>query len=151
MTNAGLRLIPSPDTTLILAQGTTSQIEGAFQTNINDFSTPKGIYYGATRDLTLPASIRHAVLAVVGLSNLPVSQPYDMIDNGVKPGVVPPPYGGGPFGSGLTPSQIAGIYNANRVYQADNGRQGVTLSVFELSGKEIPERTRCSSCLHYLL
>lgn len=85
LTNAGLRVIPSPDTTLILAQGTTSQIERAFQTNISDFSTPKGTYFGATRDLTLPASIRHAVLAVVGLSNLPVSQPHDMIDNGVKP------------------------------------------------------------------
>src|SRR5205085_1068736 len=123
----------SPDATLVLAQGTTSQIESTFQTTISDFRTPKGIYYGATRDLKLPAGISHAVLAVVGLSNLPVSQPHDMIDKGVKPGVVPPPYGGGPFGSGLTPSQIAGIYDTNPIYQAGNGGQGVTLAVYELS------------------
>ena len=57
-----------------------------------------------------------------------------MIDNGVKPGVIPPTYGGGPLGSGLTPSQIAGIYDANQVYQSGHGGHGATLAVFELSG-----------------
>jgi kumamolisin len=43
-------------------------------------------------------------------------------------------YGGGPWHTGLTPSQIADIYNANPVYtQLKEQGQRITLAVFELS------------------
>lgn len=133
LTDAGLRLVASPAAALILANGTVSQIEKAFQTSISDFSTRQGTYYGATMDVKLPLSISHLVLAVAGLSNVPIAQRHALIDNATNPKAVPP-YGGGPFGSGLTPSQIAGIYDVNPIYRTGNKGQGVTLAVFELSG-----------------
>ena len=133
LASQGLHLIASPDATLLVAKGTTSQVETAFQTNISDFSTPKGTYYGATADIRLPSTLSHAILGVFGLSNMPVSQPQTMIDSSKGP-LGPPPYGAGPHGSGLTPSQIAGIYDSAPVYKTGNGGQGVTLAVYELAG-----------------
>ncbi|GAC1641706.1 MAG: S53 family serine peptidase [Ktedonobacteraceae bacterium] len=132
---SGMTLLASPDSTLVLASGRSSQIEQAFSTEIDDFKTPSGSYYGSTKDLHLPVGMGHIVRGVFGLSNMPVSQAKNMIDN-AKPGAAPPPpYGGGPFGSGLTPSQIQGIYNINPVYsKLKTQGQGTTLAVYELSG-----------------
>ncbi len=134
LTGAGLHLVASPDTTLILAKGTSKQIEQAFQTTLNDYQTPLGTYYGATADVKLPSTFNQAVLGVVGLSDLPISHSNMLTDASSKPNVGPPPYGGGPFGSGLTPSQITGIYDATSVQKGGNSGQGVTLAVYELSG-----------------
>ena len=135
LTQSGLKLAASPDTSLVLATGTTSQVEAAFKTTIQDYSTPDGTYYGSTGDLSIPSALTSSVLTVVGTSNIKVANSYDMMDTAATPGATVPPYGGGPFGSGLTPSQIRGIYHVNPVYSklGDKG-EGTTISVFELSG-----------------
>jgi subtilase family serine protease len=136
LTQSGLHLVASPDASLQLASGTTSQVEAAFHTTINDYSLAHGkTYYGNTSNVQLPLSLSPSVLGVFGLSNVRVARSYDRIDTSTNPNAPPPPYGGGPFGSGLTPSQIAGIYDANRVYQQlKNQGQGTTLAVYELAG-----------------
>ena len=131
LTSAGLRLVASPDSTLILARGTSQQIEQAFHTTLNDYQTPEGTYYGASTNVQVPASFSQAVLGVIGLSDLPVSHSYVLSSQ--SPNATVPPYGGGPFGSGLTPSQLTGIYDATSVHNSGNKGQGVTLAVYELS------------------
>ncbi|HEY0756246.1 MAG TPA: S53 family peptidase [Ktedonobacteraceae bacterium] len=133
LTSAGLSLVSSPDSTLILARGTSQQIESAFHTTLNDYQTPQGTYYGATTDVQVPSSFSQAVLGVIGLSDLPVSHSHILTSANINAATVPP-YGGGPFGSGLTPSQISGIYDATSVHNNGNQGQGVTLAVYELSG-----------------
>ena len=136
LTSAGLHLIASPDTTLLVATGTTSQVEATFHTTINDYSLTNGNqYYANTLDVEVPNSLSQAVLGVFGLSNFATMQPHDMIDAKANANMGPPPYGGGPFGSGLTPSQVTSIYDATPVFKKlhDTG-QGVTLAVFELAG-----------------
>ena len=136
LTQSGLHLVASPDASLQLASGTTSQVEAALHTTINDYTMAHGnTYYGNSTNVQLPSSLSSSVLGVFGLSNVPVAQSYDQIDTSTNPNAAPPPYGGGPFGSGLTPTQIAGIYDSNRVYhQLKNQGQGTTLAVYELAG-----------------
>lgn len=135
LTQSGLKLAASPDASLVVATGTTGQVETAFKTTINDYKTPQGTFYGSTQDLSIPSALTSSVLAVVGTSNMKVAQSYAMPDTAAKPGATVPPYGGGPFGSGLTPSQIRGIYHVDPVYNklGDKG-QGTTIAVYELSG-----------------
>jgi kumamolisin len=137
LTGAGLKLTASPDTTLILATGTFAQVEAAFHTQIDDYSLTNGSqFYANTSNIILPKSLSGSVVGVYGLNNFAAFVSYDKIETqgNSGPEVVPPPYGGGPFGSGLTPSQIAGIYNADPVYTKLNTRgEGVTMAVFELS------------------
>ena len=148
LSSAGLRLIASPDSTLILARGTSQQIEQAFHTTLNDYQTPQGTYYGATTDIQVPASFSQAVLGVVGLSDLPVAHSNALTARGATPNVGPPAYGGGPFGSGLTPSQISGIYDATSVHNSGNQGQGVTLAVYELSGYTLSDIVKYEDHYH---
>jgi kumamolisin len=137
LTHAGLHLLASPDATLLFASGTVGQVEAAFHTAINDYRLTDGhIYYSNATDVQIPTSLSNAVLGVFGLSSMSPMRSLAVTDYTPRQGTPPPPaYGGGPFGSGLTPSQIAGIYDATRVYSNlhDTG-QGVTLAVFELAG-----------------
>lgn len=134
LTHAGLTLQASPDASLVVASGHTNQVEKAFNTSIDDFSTPKGQYYANTKNVSLPAGMGRMVTGVFGLNSLPIAQSQAMIDS-AKPNAAVPPYGGGPFGSGLTPSQIRGIYNVNPVYsKLKTEGQGTTIAVYELSG-----------------
>lgn len=131
----GLRLLPdSPSSTLLLATGTTQQIEAAFHTTINDYRLTTGKqYFANSSNVQIPANLRN-IIGVIGLSNITTYQPHMQPAQGQQPKLAPP-YGGGPFGRGLTPSQIAGIYNATPVYQRLKTQgQGVTLGLYELSG-----------------
>jgi len=142
---AGLRLLPSSDSTLLLAGGTFSQVEAAFQTTINDYRLSNGgANFGNSSDARVPGSLRPAVLGVFGLSDFPAMLPHDVIDVRPSAGASPPPgYGGGPFGSGLTPSQVAGIYNATPVYKRLGVRgQGVNTAVFELANYRASDVTK---------
>ncbi len=142
---AGLRMSPSPTPTLLLASGTFSQVEAAFHITINDYRLANGNeYFSNSFDAQVPSNLRPAVLGVFGLSNFPAMAPHDVIDTTPSAGVSPPPgYGGGPHGSGLTPSQVAGIYNATPVYTrlGDRG-QGENSAVFELAGYRASDVTR---------
>jgi subtilase family serine protease len=136
LASAGLHLVASPDATMLLATGTASQVEATFHITLNDYSLANGQqYFGNDSDVEVPTSLSNAVLGVFGLSNFATMKPHAMMDEKAKAAMGPPPYGGGPFGSGLTPSQTAGIYDATPVFKKlhDSG-QGVSLAVFELAG-----------------
>lgn len=139
LTTAGLQLLAgSPSSTLVLARGTSSRIEAAFHTRIADYVAADGTtFYANSEGVRVPASLSGSVIGVLGLTNAVAARSHAVHSKpeaGPK-AAPPPPYGGGPSGSGLTPAQIAGIYNANPVYKMLKDRgQGITLGLFELSG-----------------
>ena len=133
LTGAGLQIEPSGDSTTLLATGSVGQVEAAFHTTINDYRLADGsIAYGNPTAVEIPATLSPAVLGVFGLSNLAVAKPDLAVDTNASTAVAP--YGAGPGGSGLTPSQIHSIYDAGPVYHSlnDSG-QGVSLAVYELA------------------
>jgi kumamolisin len=139
LTSSGLHLAPSSDPALLLATGTVGQIETAFHTTINTYAPSNGAqYFGNSANIEIPASLSGIVTGVFGLNGFPADKSYDKVDNGglsAHASTPPPPYGGGPLGSGLTPSQFTSIYDISPVYTALQDRgQGMTLAVFELSG-----------------
>ncbi len=133
LTGQGLKLTTSPDATFVMATGSTGQVEQAFHTRINNYRLASGeVQYGNSSDAQLPANLSKTTLGVFGLSNY-----RPLVSRAVKPhaGKADAPYGGGPLGSGLTPSQLAGIYNATPVYtKLKNKGQGATMALYELSG-----------------
>src|SRR5581483_10998859 len=130
----GLTLVPVPSPFLVRATGTTVQVEATLHTQINDYTARNGqAFFQNTTPVQLPASLNGIVIAVSGLSN--TARPHPLASATEKTGRATPSYGAGPSGSGLTPSQIASLYDATPVYQLPKGRgQGTTLAVFELSG-----------------
>jgi len=136
---AGLQVIASPSPFLVRATGTTAQIETAFHTHISDYVAANGqSFFQNDTNLQIPASLSNLVVAVSGLSNTAKLHPSYVTTHTAaqKAGRAVPHYGAGPGGSGLTPSQTAGIYGADQVYNLGNkGKgKGATLAVFELSG-----------------
>ena len=109
-------------------------------TQINDYTLTNGsTYYANANNVLLPSYLSSNVLGVYGLNSFDAYKSYDMIEssgntsNGTN-ATPPPAYGGGPLGSGLTPSQIASIYNVTPVYkQLKDQGHGTTLALFELS------------------
>jgi len=140
LTQAGLRLVSSSISTLLIATGTSSQVEAAFHTSISDYRTADGqLYFANTTNVQLPANLSGTVIGVLGLNDVAAIKSHRRVDDGTASqspnSPLPPPYGGGPFGRGLTPSQISGIYDADAVHKKLNDQgQGETLAVFELSG-----------------
>lgn len=132
LSSYGLQLIPENTGALLLhAIGTFDQVEAAFHTHINDYRAPDGtIFFANGTNIEIPSDLSGILTGVLGLSNVAEDHPV----NQKLPGLDHPHYGGGPNGSGLIPSQIAGIYGAAPVYSKlkDKG-QGMTLAVFEQS------------------
>ncbi|GAC1393602.1 MAG: protease pro-enzyme activation domain-containing protein [Ktedonobacteraceae bacterium] len=135
---------------MLFATGSTAQVAAAFHTQINDYTLTNGaIYYANATNVQLPSYLSSNVLGVYGLNSFKAYKSYDMMETGDQTNgtnaTPPPAYGGGPFGSGLTPSQIASIYNVTPVYtQLKEKGHGTTLAVFELSGytaSDIPAYT----------
>ncbi len=147
-TKAGLKVLPSSYANLLLVQGKASTIEQAFHTQIADYNVMGGTYYGASKDLQVPTSLSNVISGVVGLSNIPVASPNIATPNSNAAAAVAP-YGGGPLGSGLTPSQIAGIYNSSTVYSKlkDQG-QGSVLALYELAGYKASDITKYENQYH---
>ncbi len=133
LTSQGLKLTISPDATFVTATGNTKNVEQAFHTTINNYRLNDGsVKYGNSSDIQLPATLSNATVGVFGLSSF---QPMTTRTAKPEASKAVPPYGGGPLGSGLTPSQLAGIYNATPVYtKLKNKGQGATLALYELSG-----------------
>ena len=134
LTSAGLKLQPNSDDTLLLASGTTAQIETALHTQINDYQLGNVTHYGNSTNVQVPSSLGPAITGFFGLSDLAPMQSSIAVPD-AQAAQAPPPYGGGPNGSGLTPSQINSIYNATPVNNMLNDKGQVqTLAVYELSG-----------------
>ena len=128
LTGTGLTLVPNHTSAFLLeAQGSLSQIEKAFAVSIKDYRMSDGqVFFSNDTNPLIPASLKGIVSGVLGLNNVPM--PHSQL-----PHTSTANYGGGPNGSGLTPSQLAGIYNADPVYEKLNDAgQGVTLGLFEL-------------------
>ncbi|HEX4203549.1 MAG TPA: S53 family peptidase [Ktedonobacteraceae bacterium] len=137
--HAGLTVVASPTPFLERATGTTAQVETAFHTRINNYTAATGeSFFQNDSAIQVPSNLSGMVDAVSGLSNTNVLHTHYMTTRHAAQmaGKAIPKYGAGPGGSGLTPSQLAGIYDANPVYQqGDSGKgKGATLAVFELSG-----------------
>lgn len=128
----GLQLIASPSASLLLATGSTKQVEAAFHTTLNDYTMSNGRYFANSSAPRVSADLARSIVGVLGLNNVARARSFAMPDS--KPNLSPP-YGAGPYGRGLTPSQIAGIYDTTSVYKklGDKGK-GVTLGLYELSG-----------------
>jgi kumamolisin len=136
---AGLNVVASSTPFLAQATGTTAQVEAAFHTTINDYKAATGeAFFQNATSVQVPASLSNIVTAISGLSNTVRLHPNYITTHAAaqKQGKVTPKYGAGPSGSGLTPSQVASIYNAGSVYSKGlSGKgKGATLAVFELSG-----------------
>jgi kumamolisin len=139
LTQAGLTIGASPSPLLIRATGTTGQIEAAFNTSINDYRTASGTaFYQNSGTASVPASLGSIVQGVTGLWNTVRLQPSYITTRAaaLAAGKPIPQYGAGPGGSGLTPSQVSGIYDADTVAATGNAGKGAgaKLAVFELSG-----------------
>ncbi len=136
---AGLKVVASSTPFLEQATGTAAQIEAAFHTTINDYKAASGqAFFQNASTVQIPASLSGVVSAVSGLSSTNHSHPNYVTTKAAaqKQGKTIPSYGAAPGGNGLTPSQVAGIYDAGSVYSlGDKGKgKGATLAVFELSG-----------------
>ena len=137
--NAGLQVLASPSPFILRAQGSVSQVEAAFKTQIEDYQATDGqLYFQNASPVLVPASLSSVVLNVAGLYNTVHVHPHYVTTRSAaqKAGKVVPGYGAGPGGSGLTPSQSSSIYGANKVYSLGSRGQGkgAILAVFELSG-----------------
>jgi len=128
LTKAGLDVVAgAPSPFLLRATGNSVRVEAAFHTHINNYRAGDGRrYFANATDLMIPASLNGIIDGVVGLEN------YTRLHTNYTR-TATPHYGGGPGGTGLTPSQIAGIYLANPLYALGDHGAGRTLAVFELS------------------
>jgi kumamolisin len=132
---AGLKVVSSSSPFLVRAVGTSSQVAGAFSTTIDRYRASSGqTFFSEAAPVRVPASLADTVAGVVGLADTAEELPLDIPTSSVEPKVAH--YGGGPQGSGLTPSQLDGIYGAGAAVTAGAKGQGkgVTMAVFELSG-----------------
>jgi subtilase family serine protease len=153
----GLRVQRTVTPFLLRAVGSSTQIDAAFATTINNYRSAKGVrFYSNSTPASVPASLASRVLGVVGLTNTVRLQPTYQLDaasaakHSSEPSCeIPYPqtlaelqaipasgpfngYGGGPGCSGLTPSQTNSIYNAPNAGPRARGA-GANVAVFELS------------------
>ncbi len=143
---ANLNVVASPTPFLKRVTGTTAHIEAAFHTVINDYTATSGQpFFQNDSPVQIPISLSNIIVAVSGLSNTDTLHPHYTTtrEAAQRQGKAIPHYGAAPGGNGLTPSQIAGIYDASSVYNLGNGGkgQGSTLAVFELSGYTVADIT----------
>lgn len=140
LTQAGLRVITASTPFLVRAVGTIAQVEAAFHTHLSNYTSANGQHFFQNDvPVQVPADLGSVVLAVTGLTNTINLHPSYITNNqatGAPSTTGPPPYGGGPGGSGLTPSQVNSLYGNNAVQDlgARGKGKGATLAVFELTG-----------------
>jgi kumamolisin len=132
---AGLDVVPSSSPFLVRAVGTSTDVGEAFSTTIDSYRAPNGqTFFSDAAVVRVPAVLASDVDGVVGLDDTAQELPLDIPTSATTSSVVH--YGAGPEGSGLTPSQLDGIYGAGAAVSAGARGQGrgVTMAVFELSG-----------------
>jgi subtilase family serine protease len=84
----GLTVQPTETPFLLRAVGSSTQIDGAFATTINNYRNAKGVkFYSNATSASVPASLASRVLGVVGLTNTVRLQPdYQLAPSGHGPG-----------------------------------------------------------------
>ena len=130
----GLTVVAGSSPFLVRAVGSSDRVAAAFATTIDRYRAPNGdAFFAPAASVRVPADLSGVVDGVIGLADTAQELPLD-IRTGSGPAVAH--YGAGPEGSGLTPSQLDGIYGAGAAVAAGARGQGkgVTMGVFELSG-----------------
>jgi subtilase family serine protease len=145
---------------LLRAIGSSTQVDAAFATTINNYRNAQGKFFSNDSLASVPDSLASSVLGVVGLTNTVRLKPAVQLTptrstastghgSGEPSCEIPYPatlaelqaipvngpfngYGGGPGCSGLTPSQTNSIYNAPKAGSRGKGA-GADVAVFELS------------------
>ncbi len=127
----GLRTSRGGSPFLLAVKGSSGQIATAFGTSLATFKTSGGTRFWAnTTAVTVPAPLGAMVQAVIGLDSLKHDPAGLTPDRAGRS----PDYGGGPGGSGLTPSQLNSIYGGNGLGTSAAAKgTGTTTAVFELS------------------
>src|ERR1019366_7135903 len=128
-------VVSSSSPFLVRAVGSSLQVAAAFSTKIDSYLAPNGqSFFSDPTPARVPAGLGTDVAGVIGLADTAEEHPLDIPTGSVQSPVAQ--YGGGPERSGLTPSQLDGIYNAGAAVSAGARGQGkgVTMAVFELSG-----------------
>jgi kumamolisin len=132
LVQAGLHLETSPGSLFVVAAGTSIQLERAFRTTINDYLRSDGsTFFANSTPVQIPQTWQGIVEGVFGLSDAVRNKPLLALQHAQQGRRTQALYGGGPAG-GLTPTQIAGIYDANPIYTILG--HGVTLGLLEFSG-----------------
>jgi subtilase family serine protease len=133
--DSGLTVMASSSPFLVRAVGNSSQVASAFSTTIDGYRAASGQrFFSEAAPIRVPAALASSVAGVVGLADTAQEHPLDIPTSSAESPVAH--YGAGPQGSGLTPSQLDGIYGAGAAVSAGQRGQGkgVTMAVFELSG-----------------
>jgi subtilase family serine protease len=146
---------------LLRAIGSSTQMDAAFATTINNYRNAQGKkFFSNDSAVSVPNALAKSVLGIVGLTNTVRLKPAVQVGStsstaskgqgGGEPSCeIPYPtnlaelqaipvngpfngYGGGPGCSGLTPSQTNSMYNAPNAGPAGKGA-GANVAVFELS------------------
>ncbi|HEV2581944.1 MAG TPA: S53 family peptidase, partial [Ktedonobacteraceae bacterium] len=129
-----------PNHLLVDASGTIAQVEQAFQVQINNYRSASGTpFYANAAAPTLPVTIASLVSSVSGLDNTiryqrhPLSSSLHGSLSGQSASACPQP-GSATTPTSYTPSQIAGAYDFNRLYNAGILGDGQSIGLLELDG-----------------
>ena len=149
----GLRVTGvSPDGLFVRFQGTAREVESEFHTGLESYRLTGGsVRQEATSGISVPATIGHSILAVIGLNDLVGPQPVGAVRRpAISGAAVRPPETVGashPSGSatacpaaqaaakaadGLTDDAIADAYGASGLYGAGDLGDGQHIALYEL-------------------
>jgi kumamolisin len=122
----------SPDRTLLTVQGSTAQVETAFDTTINNYhSATKGDYYANAVLPSVPADVSPLILSVLGFDNEPtLTQPASTTQ---KAALATVKVGSGPVVGGYTPQELRNAYNITPLLNAGYDGTGQTVAVISFS------------------
>ena len=112
-----------PDGLLVDATGTVGQVERAFDTSIGLFSLNGQTVYANTAAASVPSSLAGDVVAVLGLSDIPLQMPLQ-----VRTAASVPAAAGSPDLSGFSPQAIQHAYQADTLPPATGSSVAVITS-----------------------
>jgi kumamolisin len=120
----GLTIESSTSPFLVVAYGSTSDVEAAFTTRIEDYRSAGGTdFFTNSEPASVPATLSASVAGVVGLDNTSSPHPQ-LVHPQAGTGKATPHYGAGPYGSGLIPSQTRSLYGATKLFNTGVDGQG---------------------------
>jgi kumamolisin len=135
----GLSVAKTSSPFRVRAVGSAAQLQRAFATTLTNYRAKNGTrFFANSSDIKVPTSLAGAIDGVVGLSNtVRLKSAYITSHQAAqRSGKAVPKYGASPGGNGLTPSQLAHLYNFSPIAKTGKAGKGkgATLAVFELSG-----------------
>ncbi|HUB78126.1 MAG TPA: protease pro-enzyme activation domain-containing protein, partial [Bryobacteraceae bacterium] len=102
----------------VVLKGTAANMQEAFGTTLQHYTSARGEYRGRTGPLTIPANLEGMITAVLGLDNRPIARPHLRRATAAQ------------VSGGLAPTQVAGAYS----FPAGATGTGQTIGIIELGG-----------------